>query len=177
VPNLIATLGSYLLGVGILIYFAVMVYTYFKGEKVKRDYWDGRTLEWSLPNPVPEYNYRVIPTVHARDAWWYEKHHRDEIEKEQEAHAKEEDAHGGIHMPFGSIWPFVTSSGILIGAIAVSALDSDPAPGIHVKLGVALLGGIVMFIGIYFWSLEGAEGYHLHLDKQGNPIEGGHDHH
>jgi cytochrome c oxidase subunit 1 len=27
-----------------------------------------------------------------------------------------------------------------------------------------------MLVGIYFWSLEGNEGYHLHLDKDGKPI-------
>lgn len=172
--NFWSSVGAFTLGVGIFIYFVVMVYTYFKGEKVGRDVWDGRTLEWSLPNPVPEYNYRVIPTVHARDAWWYEKHHKEEIEKENTEHRVAEDAHGGIHMPFGSIWPLVTSLGILIGAIGVSAFDPRPDLFIGPKLGLSLLGGLVMFIGVYFWSLEGNEGYHLHLDKDGNPIEGDH---
>ncbi|WP_414662081.1 cytochrome c oxidase subunit I [Horticoccus sp. 23ND18S-11] len=172
--NFIATIGSFVLGIGMFIYFTVLAYTYFKGEKVKKDCWDGRTLEWSLDNPPPEYNFRVIPTVHARDAWWYEKHHKEEIEKEKAEHAKAEEAHGGIHMPFGSIWPFVASLGLLIGAIAISAVSANPAPGIHLKLGMSIVGGIVMFVGIYFWSLEGNEGYHLHLDKDGNPIEGEH---
>jgi len=169
--NFISTIGAFILGIGIFIYFAVMVYTFLKGERVKKDVWDGRTLEWSLPNPPPEYNFRVIPTVHARDAWWYEKHHNDEIAKEQEQHGKEEDAHGGIHMPFGSIWPLVCSVGILIGAIGVSAFSPSPDMFIGPKLGLSLIGGLVMFIGIYFWSLEGNEGYHLHLDKDGKPVE------
>ena len=164
--NFISTIGSYVLGIGMLIYFAVIVYTYLKGEKIGRDAWDGRTLEWSIPNPPPEYNFRVIPKVHARDAWWYEKHHKEEVAKEQAELAKAEAAHGGIHMPFSSIYPFVASFGILIAAIAVSALDSNPAPGIHWKLGLAITGGVVMFIGIYLWSLEGNEGYHLHLDDE-----------
>jgi cytochrome c oxidase subunit 1 len=143
---------------------------------VKKDFWDGRTLEWSIDNPPPEYNFRVIPTVHARDAWWYEKHHTDEVEKERTEHAKAEEEHGGIHMPYGSIWPLITSIGLLIGAIAVSALDANPAPGIHLKLALSLLGGVVMFVGIYFWSLEGNEGYHIHLDKDGNVIREDHGH-
>jgi cytochrome c oxidase subunit 1 len=169
--NYIATIGAFVLGIGMFIYFAVMVYTYYKGERVKKDVWDGRTLEWSLPMPPPEYNFRVIPTVHARDAFWYEKHHKEEIAKEQELHAKEEDAHGGIHMPFGSIWPLVCSVGLLIGAIGISAFDMSPDLFIGPKLGLSIIGGIVMFIGIYFWALEGNEGYHLHLDKDGKPIE------
>lgn len=33
------------------------------------DPWDGRTLEWSMSAPPPEYNYAVIPEVHDRDAF------------------------------------------------------------------------------------------------------------
>ncbi len=39
------------------------------------DPWDGRTLEWSTPSPVPEWNYPVVPQVHARDAFAYDKAH------------------------------------------------------------------------------------------------------
>src|SRR5882757_5524252 len=75
-PNFIATIGAFILGIGIAIYFAVMIYTYFKGEKSGRDPWDGRTLEWSIPNPPPEYNFAITPHVHARDGFWYDKHHK-----------------------------------------------------------------------------------------------------
>jgi cytochrome c oxidase subunit 1 len=159
-PNYIATVGAMILGLGIFVYFFVMVYTYFRGEKVKRDYWDGRTLEWSLPNPPPEYNFAVTPTVHARDAWWYEKHHKEEIAKEKIAHAKEDAAHGGIHMPFQSIYPFVTSLGILIAAIGICAVDYG-----H-KLPVVITGGVIMLIGIYLWAMEGNEGYHVQPNEE-----------
>jgi len=167
--NFVATIGALILGVGIFIYFAVMVYTYFKGQRVGKDIWDARTLEWSLPNPPPEYNYRVIPTVHARDAFWYIKQNRAEIAKEEAAHAKEEAAHGGIHMPFQSIYPFVASLGLLIAAIGIAVVDHDPSPGFWgKKIGTAMLGGVVMLAGIYFWALEGNEGYHIHPDEEGH---------
>jgi cytochrome c oxidase subunit 1 len=172
--NFIATIGAFVLGIGVVIYFAVMIYTYYKGEKAGRDPWDGRTLEWSIPNPPPEHNFAVIPTVHARDAFWYEKHHQDEIVKEKAEHAKAEDEHGGIHMPHQSIYPLVASVGILIAAFAASGLDSNPEPGMHIKLALAIFGGVIMLAGIFLWSLEGAEGYHLHLDKDGKPIEDSH---
>ena len=172
--NFVSTLGAFTLGIGIAIYFAVMIYTYFKGEKAGRDPWDARTLEWSIPNPPPEHNFSVIPTVHARDAFWYEKHHRDEIAQEQAAHAKDDDAHGGIHMPDQSIWPLVTSCGLLVLGIGVTYFDSDWSPGIHAKLGTTLVGFAIAFLGIYLWSLEGNRGYHLHLDAQGKPIDDAH---
>nr|NIS42046.1 cytochrome ubiquinol oxidase subunit I [Desulfuromonadales bacterium] len=37
------------------------------------DPWDGRTLEWSIPAPPPEYNYAIVPKVEARDAFAFEK--------------------------------------------------------------------------------------------------------
>ncbi|MBI5770693.1 MAG: cytochrome c oxidase subunit I [Verrucomicrobia bacterium] len=172
--NLVATLGAFMLGIGIAIYFAVMIYTYFKGEKVGRDPWDARTLEWSIPNPPPEYNFRVIPTVHARDAFWYEKHHQEEIAKETAEHAKDDEAHGGIHMPDQSIWPLVASVGLLIVGFGVTYFDSNPAPGIHAKLGTTLAGFAVVLVGIYFWSLEGNAGYHIHVDDKGNVLSDDH---
>ncbi len=167
--NYIATIGALILGVGIFIYFAVMVYTFLKGEKVGKDIWDARTLEWSLPNPPPEYNYRVIPTVHARDAYWYNKQHKEEIAQEEAEHAKAEAAHGGIHMPHQSIYPFVASLGLFIAAIGIAVIDHDPSPGFWgKKIGISMIGGVVMLAGIYFWALEGNEGYHLHPDDEGH---------
>jgi len=163
-PNLIATIGAGILGIGIAIYFAVMVYTYFKGTKTKRDPWDGRTLEWSIPTPPPEYNFAVTPTVHARDAFWYEKHHKDEIAKEHaKAHAEEE-AHGGIHMPFKSIYPLVTSTGMLIMGIGAAVLPVDA--GASVRITVSAIGILVMVSGIFMWAHEGQEGYHIHPDEE-----------
>lgn len=33
------------------------------------DPWDGRSLEWSIPAPVPEWNFAVLPQVTSRDAF------------------------------------------------------------------------------------------------------------
>ncbi len=156
--NFIATIGAYTLGLGVFTYFAVLIYTYFKGEKCGNDPWDARTLEWSIPSPPPEYNFKAIPTVHARDAWWYEKHHKEEIAKEQAAHMKAESEHGGIHMPDQSWYPLIASLGLLVGAIAFA---------FH-NLPVAIGGLVVVFIGCYLWALEGPGGYHIHIDDKGN---------
>jgi cytochrome o ubiquinol oxidase subunit I len=34
------------------------------------DPWNGRTLEWAAPSPVPFYNFTVIPHVKTRDEFW-----------------------------------------------------------------------------------------------------------
>jgi cytochrome c oxidase subunit 1 len=166
--NLVATIGAFILGVGVAIYFGVMIYTFFKGERVGRDPWDARTLEWSLPNPPPEYNYAVIPQVEARDQWWYAKHHRAEVAKTDAAHAAAEAAHGGIHMPHQSIYPFFASCGILIGAIGIAVVDANPDPHVIIgtKLATTLVGALIMVVSVYLWSLEGNEGYHLHIESE-----------
>ena len=37
------------------------------------DPWDARTLEWSIPSPVPFYNFAHIPKVNGIDPYWDEK--------------------------------------------------------------------------------------------------------
>jgi cytochrome c oxidase subunit 1 len=170
--NMIATIGAFILALGVATYFITMVYTYYKGEKTTMDPWDGRTLEWMLPNPPPEYNFQVIPTVHARDGWWYAKQHKEEIAKEEAEHKKDDEAHGGVHMPHMSIWPFMASFGILIGALGVAVMDpanTHDYPGFWgPKVGVTILGGAIMFVAVVLWSLEGADGYHIHLNDDGS---------
>jgi len=170
--NFIATMGTLVLGLGILTYLSVLLYTLYKGEKTTKDPWDARTLEWSLPNPPPEYNFQVIPTVHARDGWWYAKQHSDLIAKEEAEHKAADEAHGGLHMPHQSIYPFLATCGMLIGAIGVAVMDfanRQEWPGFWgPKVAVSMLGGAIMVGSIVLWALEGNEGYHIHLNEDGS---------
>jgi len=162
-PNFIATIGAFILGIGIAIYFAVMIYTYFKGEKAGRDPWDGRTLEWAIPNPPPEYNFAVTPSIHARDAFWYDKNHQDESAREKIQHARAESAHGGIHMPSQSWFPLFTAIGMLIGSLFLAN---------HNYIG-AICGGALTVLGAYLWALETPGGYHVHAEPEAsaNPYD------
>jgi cytochrome o ubiquinol oxidase subunit 1 len=58
------------------------------------DPWDGRTLEWSISAPPPEYNFAVIPTVAARDAFTVAKENDD-------AYARP-DAYADVELPKNS---------------------------------------------------------------------------
>ena len=124
----------------------------FKGRAAGPDPWDARTLEWSIPSPPPVYNFAAIPTVHARDAWWYEKHHPEETAREQTAHVREEAAHGGIHLPDQSWYPLASAGSLLVAGLFF-AVSNYPA---------AIGAVVVMVAAIYLWSLEGPGGYHLH---------------
>ena len=179
--NLFATYGAYLLGLGIFTYFAVLVWAFFKGEKCGNDPWDARTLEWSIPSPPPEHNFAAIPTVHARDAWWYEKTHKEEIAQEKAAHIKAEESHGGIHMPDQSWYPLFAAIGLLVGAYNLAQLHypvtmfGQQVLASHLPLAITGLG--LMVAACYLWALEGPGGYHLHIDAEGKVTESRGDHH
>ena len=49
-----------------------------KSPQVGDDPWDARTLEWTIPSPPPEYNFKEIPLVTARDDFWHRKYTEDE---------------------------------------------------------------------------------------------------
>jgi cytochrome c oxidase subunit 1 len=61
--NLISTMGSFILAVGILVTLANIVISVKKGKKSGNDPWLGNTLEWFTSSPPPENNFDVIPRV------------------------------------------------------------------------------------------------------------------
>ncbi|HET7568731.1 MAG TPA: cbb3-type cytochrome c oxidase subunit I [Gaiellaceae bacterium] len=68
--NLAETIGAYVTGVGILLLFANLVWSYFRGAPAGPDPWHGATLEWTISSPPPEYNFAVIPKVSSAYANW-----------------------------------------------------------------------------------------------------------
>ncbi len=156
--NLIATLGAYLLGLGLVVYLATAIWSAFRGERAGGDPWDARTLEWSLSSPPPEYNFAVIPTVRARDAWWHEKRHRAETAAGA-APARDEAAPGGIHLPDRSWYPLIAGAGLLAGGLGFA----------HDSLAISLAGLGLVVAAVYLWSLEGPGGYHVHPEPAAAP--------
>ncbi len=69
--NVISTVGAFVMGAAFVVLVYSVVYSLQHGEKdLTGDPWNGRTLEWAIPSPAPEYNFARIPVVHERDAWW-----------------------------------------------------------------------------------------------------------
>ena len=61
--NLIATIGSFILGAGILLTIANIARSYTRGAIAGPDPWKGNTLEWVTTSPPPVNNFDVIPRV------------------------------------------------------------------------------------------------------------------
>ena len=76
--NLLVTIGGFVIAASVLLFLVNIIVTGRRPATNEADPWDGRTLEWSIPTPVPEYNFAEIPQVHARDDFWHRKYTEDE---------------------------------------------------------------------------------------------------
>ena len=61
--NLISTIGSFLLGIGVLVTVVNVLVSVKRGRRAGNDPWRGNTLEWFTPSPPPENNFDVLPRV------------------------------------------------------------------------------------------------------------------
>jgi cytochrome c oxidase subunit I len=61
--NLISTIGSWILGIGVLVTIANVIISVRSGRKAGNDPWKGNTLEWFTQSPPPENNFDVVPRV------------------------------------------------------------------------------------------------------------------
>ena len=148
VSNLVASLGSFILGFGVLIFLFNVFYSSKGPKNAGNDPWDGRTLEWSIPSPPPHYNFEVIPEVKYRDDFWYQKYPElaneshgggSGVEENQDGHLE---SHNEPHMPDPSYYPLFLGLGmtVMIGGFL-------PFTGHWVVCGVGLF--------IFAWSFLG----------------------
>lgn len=69
---IVAGFGVLLILLGTFLQVVQVAYSVWKRKElaVGPDPWDGRTLEWSTPTPVPEYNFATLDEVKDRDEFW-----------------------------------------------------------------------------------------------------------
>ena len=68
--NMVSSIGVVFLIVATLIFFHNFFWSQRRGAVSGPNPWDAATLEWSIPSPVPEYNFARIPTVTSRYPLW-----------------------------------------------------------------------------------------------------------
>jgi cytochrome c oxidase subunit I len=61
--NLVSTIGSFILGIGVVMVVANLLWSAKRGRRAGNDPWKGNTLEWFTPSPPPPNNFDVIPRV------------------------------------------------------------------------------------------------------------------
>src|SRR5215203_4378315 len=68
--NLLATVGAFVMGVGVLTFFGNVAYSWKRGALASANPWGADTLEWATSSPPPPYNFQYIHTVQGRNAIW-----------------------------------------------------------------------------------------------------------
>jgi cytochrome c oxidase subunit 1 len=61
--HVVATVGSWILALGLLVFFGALLRALFKGGKASNNPWGGVTLEWKTASPPIVENFEEIPTV------------------------------------------------------------------------------------------------------------------
>src|SRR5207244_3055169 len=62
-PNLVATIGSYLMAVAAILFLVSVVQAFRRKEPAGDDPWGGYTLEWFTSSPPPEHNFHRLPPI------------------------------------------------------------------------------------------------------------------
>ena len=106
---IVAWFGAMIIATGIFCHILQIIVSIRDRDqnRVGADAWGrGRTLEWSIPSPVPFYNFSHEPEVSKLDAYWDQKEKGLSFDNKPKNAAR---AYEDIHMPKN------TSVGIIIG--------------------------------------------------------------
>jgi cytochrome c oxidase subunit 1 len=63
VANTIASLFAILIAASVFTFIYNVIYTLVRGERAVANEWGGKTLEWTVPTPVPLENFEELPVV------------------------------------------------------------------------------------------------------------------
>ncbi|WP_426574596.1 cytochrome c oxidase subunit I [Aquihabitans sp. McL0605] len=149
--NLWSSVGSVILGIGLLLSVIAFALAWRRGPRAGADPWGGESLEWSIASPPPPYNFAGIPVVRS-DAPMWDQEDAPEVITAIDAEDLTIPAHGHhravltsvldaadadvVSMPHPSLTPLALAVGLTTGCAAIVAASW--------MLGVAALAIIVV---------------------------------
>jgi cytochrome c oxidase subunit 1 len=154
--NLVSSIGAFILGIGVLLFFINAWRTHFgrhKAGPAPLDPWDARSLEWLTTSPPKEHNFDRVPTVGHLDEFFHLKYedqgegdHHDFVQvatAEELIAAEERNADTDIHLPSPSYWPILLAFGL-------------PVMGYGVIYNILLIpvGAVIVLLSMFGWAME-----------------------
>ncbi|MBY0085987.1 MULTISPECIES: cytochrome c oxidase subunit I [Brevibacillus] len=146
--NFISTIGAFGMTIGTILFVINVVVAAKSSKRAPADPWDGRSLEWAIPSPPPEYNFVQTPLVRGLDALWVEKMAGNKGMTPAEPI-------GDIHMPSPSFLPFLMSLGLFVAGYGF----------IYHNYVVVVIGVLATFACMFTRSVKDDPGYHIHEDE------------
>jgi cytochrome c oxidase subunit I+III len=73
VPNLISSIGAFVLALGFLLFVVNVVRSVRRGDEAPENPWQSDTLEWTVSSPPPVYQFWSIPVVRSRHPLWEQR--------------------------------------------------------------------------------------------------------
>ncbi|MFC0211670.1 cytochrome c oxidase subunit I [Paenibacillus chartarius] len=144
VGNFVSTIGAFMQGLATIVFIINILVSMRKPKTAGNDPWDARTLEWTIPSPAPEYNFKQTPLVRGLDALW----------KEKMAGNKEmtpAEPVGPIHMPSPSLIPIIMSIGLFIAGYGF----------IYHNYYVVVAGMLLTIVAMFCRSIFDDHGWHI----------------
>ncbi|HEU4895740.1 MAG TPA: cbb3-type cytochrome c oxidase subunit I [Acidimicrobiia bacterium] len=170
--NVAVTIGAFTIATSILFFMYNWYRSRRRGELSGLDPWDARTLEWTIPNPTPEYNFATSPVVTRLDEFWHMKYDEDQegraVRKPDADELIAQLEHDGrnpkspIHLPAPSYFPFLMALGVPL--IFYGVIYHEAAWG-KALIGIGALLSLVALIG---WGMEPLEEPALPHDEHGD---------
>jgi cytochrome c oxidase subunit I+III len=151
--NLAETVGSYILGAGLVLILLNLGVSLRRGRRVGSNPWDAPTLEWATTSPPPEFNFAVVPRVRSPYPVWDREDRADDLRRLEHGELVLDQGHETqastvrdgaldeiLDMPSESPWPLLVALPVTL--VFVMLLTSHYAiAGIFMALAAAALLG------------------------------------
>jgi cytochrome c oxidase subunit 1 len=162
--NRIVSVGAFIIAIGLLVFIYNFRTSKRRGEIAGMDPWDARTLEWSIPNPTPAFNFAEVPIVHGLDEFWHQKYTEDKTgrpirkpEADEQVGRLEEigvNPPEPVHLPNPSYFPIVMAAGLPLIAYGIIFHRSIAGKALIV------LGVVIALAALIGWGSEPLEEAH-----------------
>ncbi|MEZ4711724.1 MAG: cytochrome c oxidase subunit I [Caldilineaceae bacterium] len=141
--NLIATVGSYVLGLGVLVFVINYFYSLYWGEDAPDNPWGADSLEWATASPPLNFGFADLPVVRSRYPLWEQESVHPGGKEDRVAKLMDAVSHYPIR------WR---------GALTTSAIDAQPQEIFRVSgpsiWPVVTAVGIITIFGAEIFTLR-----------------------